>query len=545
MMKPCVCFLRNSISLAVLVFLSCAISAAQVAVTTYHNDNYRSGANTNETMLTPSNVNVQSFGKLAVFPVKGYVYAQPLYVPGVIIGNTVHNVVYIATEHDQVYAFDVNSGQQLWHTSYIGYFSFGSVLPVASFQVQCGDLVPEIGISGTPVIDTTTNTMYLVTKDNVFSTQTKTSQFVQTLHALDITTGHDKVAHSITASVPGTGNGSVGGVLTFNPLIQGQRAALLLQNGEVFVSWGSHCDLFAFHGWMMSFDKRSLAPTGVYVTTANGEDGGFWAGGAGPAVDSSGAIYFGSGNGDFTGNDDGTDFGDSILRLNWSNNTITLSDYFTPWDYESLDQNDTDLGSGGVLLLPDQPGAPYPHLLVQVGKEGTIDLVNRDDMGHWNSGNDSQIVQTLPDIIGGVWGAPAFWNNNIYFGGKKDYLKAFAFNPQTQLLSTQYTSESPESFHYPGPTPSVSSNGTSNGIVWIIETDSYAGGHAVLRAYDANNLGNEFYNSTQNPGRDQSGLAVKFSVPTVADGLVFVGCQSEVDMYGLLDPKPLSGAKSH
>src|SRR5271167_5120004 len=190
MTKPCVCFLRNNISLVVLVFLSCAISAAQVAVTTYHNDHYRSGANTNETMLTPSHVNVQSFGKLAVFPVKGYVYAQPLYVPGVIIGNTVHNVVYIATEHDQVYAFDVNSGQQLWHTSYIGYFSFGSVLPVASFQVQCKDLVPEIGISGTPVIDTTTNTMYLVTKDNVFSTQTKTSQFVQTLHALDITTGH-------------------------------------------------------------------------------------------------------------------------------------------------------------------------------------------------------------------------------------------------------------------------------------------------------------------------------------------------------------------
>src|SRR5271167_1326010 len=201
MMKVYVCFLRNSISLAVLVLLSSTILAAQVAVTTYHNDNYRSGTNTNETTLTPSNVNLQSFGKLAVFPVQGYVYAQPLYVPGVLIGNTVHNVVYIATEHDQVYAFDVNSGQQLWHTSYIGYFSFGTVLPVASFQVLCGDLVPEIGITGTPVIDTTTNTMYLVTKDNVFSTQTKTSQFVQTLHALDITTGNDKATHLITASV--------------------------------------------------------------------------------------------------------------------------------------------------------------------------------------------------------------------------------------------------------------------------------------------------------------------------------------------------------
>ncbi len=546
MMKPCVCFLRNSISLAVLAFLSSTISAAQVAVTTYHNDNYRSGSNTNETMLTPSNVNSRSFGKLAVFPVQGYVYAQPLYVPGVMIGNTVHNVVYIATEHDQVYAFDVDSGQQLWHTSYIGYFSFGTVLPVASFQVLCGDLVPEIGITGTPVIDTTTKTMYLVTKERLFDQASKTSQFAQTLHALDITTGNNKATHLITASVPGTGNGSVGGVLTFNPLIQGQRAALLLQNGEVCVSWGAHCDLFAFHGWMMSFDKTSLAPTGVYVTTANGEDGGFWAAGSGPAVDSSGAIYFGSGNGDFTGNDDGTDFGDSILRLNWSNNTFTLVDYFTPWDYESLDQNDTDLGSGGVLLLPDQPGAPYPHLLVQAGKEGTIDLVNRDDMGHWNSGNDSQIVQTLPGIIGGVWGAPAFWNNNIYFGGSfGDYLKAFAFNPQTQLLSTEPISQSPEEFGFPGPTPSVSSNGTANGIVWIVESDTYGGGNAVLRAYDATNLGNELYNSNQNPERDQAGLAVKFSVPTVADGLVFVGGESEVDMYGLLSPKHLSGAKSH
>ena len=542
-MKSYVCLVRNSISLAVLVFLSFAFSGAQVPVTTYHNDNYRSGANTNETTLTPANVNVQSFGKLAVFPVQGYVYTQPLYVPGVVIGGTAHNVLYIATEHDQVYAFDVNSGQQLWHTSYVGYFSFGSVLPVASFQVQCADLVPEIGITGTPVIDTTTNTMYLVTKEHVFNSQTKTSQFAQTLHALDITTGLDKATQPISASVPGTGDGSVGGVLSFNALIQNQRAALLLDNGEVFVSWSAHCDNFDFHGWIMSFDKTSLAPTGVYVSTADGEDGGFWASGSGPAVDSSGGIYFASGNGDFTGNSGGIDFGDSILRLSWSNNTISLVDYFTPWDQETLDENDTDVGSGGVLLLPDQPGAPYPHLLVQAGKEGTIDLVNRDNMGHFHSGNDDQIVQTLPFEIGGEWGSPAFWNNNIYFGGAfGDYLTAFAYNPQTQLLSTAPTSNSPEEFWFPGPTASVSSNGTTNGIVWIIETDMYGGGNAVLRAYDATNLANEFYNSNQNLARDQAPLAVKFSVPTVADGQVFVAGEGQVAMYGLLSPKHPSSA---
>ncbi len=197
-----------------------------------------------------------------------------------------------------------------------------------------------------------------------------------------------------------------------------------------------------------------------------------------------------------------------------------------------MDSGDVDLGSGGVTLLPDQPGTTYPHLLVQVGKEGTIDLVNRDNMGHFHAGNDDQIVQTLPFIIGGIWGGPAFWNNNAYFGGVNDHLKVFAFNPQTQLLSAGPTSESPEAFGYPGPTPAVSSNGTSNGVVWIIETDT--GGSAVLRAYNANNLATELYNSAQNPSRDNPGIAVKFTVPTIADGHVFVGAQNQLSVYGLL-----------
>jgi hypothetical protein len=516
----------------------------QVAVTTYHNDNYRSGANTNETTLTTANVNAQSFGKLLALPVTGAVYAQPLYVPGVNINGTSHNLVFVATEHDQVYAFDANSGAQLWHATFIGAFSFRSILPVSSSDVHCSDLKPEIGITGTPVIDPVTNTMYLVAKTKQVDRLSATPSFFQTLHALDITTGRDKVAPlRIAARVRGTGQGSSGGYLTFDPLWQAQRPGLLLQGGQVFVSWGSHCDLSNFHGWLMSFDEATLAPTGVYVSTADGIGGSFWASGSGPAADSGGSIYFATGNGDFNGNSGGNDFGDSILRLIWSGtgNSITLGDYFTPWDEATLGEDDGDVGSGGVLLLPDQPGTNHPHLLVDAGKEGTIDLVDRDNMGQWQQGNDSQIVQTLPFIIGGVWGAPAFWNNNVYFGGTADNLKAFAFDPVAQQLSTSLTSESPEWFVYPGPSPSVSSSGTSNGIVWIVESDTCCTGNAVLRAYDAGNLATELYNSQQNPGRDQAGLAVKFPVATIADGMVLVGAVNEVDIYGLLDPDGLVG----
>ena len=222
------------------------------------------------------------------------------------------------------------------------------------------------------------------------------------------------------------------------------------------------------------------------------------------------------------------------MRLIWPTmgRSIGLSDYFTPWDQQTLDYNDADFGSGGAMLLPDQPGTTYPHLLVLVGKEGTIDLVNRDNMGHFHSGNDSQIVQTLPYAIGGVWGAPAFSNNTVYFGGSYDHLRAFAFDSHLEKLS--FSSDSPEYFNFPGSTPSISSNGTSNGIAWIIENDTYGGGNAVLRAYDATNLGNELYNSEQNPGRDRVGLAVKFTVPTIADGHVFAGAENQVVMYGLL-----------
>jgi len=521
--------------IASFLFAFSIVTSAQVAVTTYQDDNYRSGTNTHETVLTPSNVNPAQFGRKAVFNVRGFVYAQPLYVPNVNINGVRHNVLYVVTEHDQVYAFDVNSGQQLWMKNLL--ISIGPLLqvsPVSSSDVGCNDLVPEIGITATPVIDVANNEMFLIAKTKETNLVQHTTNFFQTLYAVDIRNGQLRnPPRRVAGQAPGTGQGSQNGVLTFDPLVEGLRASLLLLNGQVFGAWSSHCDNGSYHGWMISYDEIALLPSGIFVDTPNGREGGYWGGGSGPAADSAGNIYVGTGNGSY---DNQSDYGDSVLRLTWSNSGIALADYFTPSDQLTLDMNDTDLGSGGVTLLPDMPGTTHPHLLVQVGKEGTIDLINRDNMGHFHAGNDDQIVQTLPFKIGGIWGGPAFWNNTAYFGGVGDNLTAFAFNPQTQLLSTNPTSQSPESFGYPGPTPAISSNGTSNGIAWIVETDTYSGGgQAVLRAYQANNLGVELYNSQQNPSRDNPGFAVKFTVPTIADGHVFVATQNQVAMYGLLN----------
>lgn len=529
---------RSACVVFVLVFSS-LFAAAQVAVTTYHNDNSRSGLNANETILRPANVNQSQFGKRLVLPVTGYVYAQPLYVPGVNINGTLHNVVYVATEHDQVYAFDANTGQQLWQTSFIGTFGNKQILTVSSINdLGCGDLIPEVGITSTPVIDLTTNYIYVVAKTKEIVSGVTT--FYQRMHVLDIRTGTEILLNPyfgapITAKTPGTGSGSVGGYLTFDPKMEHQRSALALANGMVFVSWGAHCDIGNYHGYVMGFSKSSLHPSGVFVTTPNAYEGGVWAGGWGPAVDSGNFVYVPTGNGYFDVNVGGIDYGDSILRLSWAGVLPRVADYFTPWDQAMLNSYDTDVASGGILLLPDQPGAPYPHLLVQAGKEGTIDLVNRDNMGHFHAGGDTQIVQTLRDITGGIFGGPAMWNDNLYFGGISSPMEAFYYDPVAQQIQANYTSATPEIFSFPGPTPSISANGTSNAIAWIVETDTYHGGAAVLRAYDATNLATELYNSNQNPQRDQAGAPAKFSVPTIADGQVFVGAVNEVDVYGLLN----------
>jgi hypothetical protein len=521
----------------------------RIAYTTFHYDNYRSGATLTETNLTTANVNVNTFGKLRSFPVTGWVIASPLYVPGVTVNGVVHNLIFIATTQDQVYAFDVNSGALIWQRNFLFTSGIIQVTALGSPAINCTSFTDGVGIMGTPVINTQTQTMYLVAKTQRYNSSTLQTQYNTTLHAMNITTGADIVTTVINPSAPGGGTGSVNGVVPFDSLVENQRSALLLYNGAVFIAFGSYCDHGLYHGWVTAYNATTLAFEGAFIDTPNGQEGGLWSV-TGPAVDSSGFIYDTTGNGDFTANTTGpgnNDYGDTTIKWSWSATGtphFNVVDYFTPWNAATLDSQDGDFGGGGIILLPDQPGATYPHLLLQAGKEGTIDLINRDNMGHFSgTTSDSQIPQTLLLALGqpvthpyaALHSAPAFWNNNVYYGSNFDTLKAFSFNPTTQLLSTTPTSQSPETFGRPGQSATVSANGTANGIVWIIEADKFPQ-PAILRAYQATNLANEIYNSTQNSARDQAGPAVQLASPTVIDGKVFVPVENAVDMYGLLPP---------
>lgn len=507
---------------------------AQVSVTTSRNNNNRDGQNLNESVLTLSNVNVNSFGKLFSQSVDGYVYAQPLYVPNVTIpGLATHNVVYVATEHDSLYAFDADSNTglnsaPLWHRSFIN--PSKGITTVSSSDIGCSDLIPEIGITSTPVIDASTNTIFLVMKAK------SNGQYVQMLRALDITTGKDRPGSpvQIRAKVKGNGDGSVNGVISFDAHYEAQRPGLLLQNGKVYIAWASHCDFDPYHSWIMSYDETTLKQTAVWNGTPNGSRGGVWQSGTGLAADSSFNLFVSTGNGTYDGPRGGDDFGDSIVKLVPAATRFQLMDFFTPYNQNSLNNDDTDVGAGGVLLLPDQAG-PHQHLLIEVGKEGSIYLIDRDRMGHYNPNNNQQIVQDLENAIGGTWGTPAWWNNNVYFGGVNDYLRQYTFNSTTELLSLGSVSQSPTFFGFPGPTPSISANGTTNAIVWAIQTDAYgSNGPAILHAYDATNLADELYNTNQNSSRDNPGGAVKFTVPTIANGKVYVPAVQALTVYGLL-----------
>jgi hypothetical protein len=509
------------------------------AVTTYHYDNGRTGQNTSETILTPANVNMGQFGKLFALPVDGQVYAQPLYVTGLAIpGKGTHNVVFAATENDSVYAFDADSNMgadatYLWKASLVD-AAHGAPAGATAITAsgQCPAAVsPTMGITSTPVIDTSTNTMYVV----AFSQEG--SQLVNRLHAIDITTGNEKSLGPVVidATVSGTGDGSSNGQLTFSKLSQFIRPALLLSSGTIYVGSAALCEsINPFHGWILAYNASTFAQKAAIVTTPNGGDGGFWMSGAGLAADATGNVYGVTGNGTFdTNNVPATELGDTIVKYSGSN--LGLLDYFTPYDQLNLDLSDDDLGSGGVLLLPDQPGS-YPHLLVQAGKEGTIYLINRDQMAspanqHYCSGCtvDTEIVQELQKVIGGMWSMPAYWNGNIYVWGQYDSPKAFKLTNGVLGTAPSSTGSAPGTFF--GQTPSVSSNGTTNGIVWAISFTK----EAILYAYDATNLGNELYSSEQAAGnRDIPGNWAKFSVPVIVNGKVYIGTATEVDVYGLL-----------
>jgi len=511
--------------LAVLLFgLAFLPAEAQVSVTTARNDNMRDGQNLNETVLTPSNVNVGQFGKLFSQPVDGYVYAQPLYVPNVSIpGMGTHNVLYVATEHDSVYAFDAdnNTGlnaQPLWQTSLID--PARGITTVSSGDVGCSDLVPEIGITSTPVIDTAAGTIFVETKikDN--------GQFYHVLHALSMTTGKDLPGSPVVIRATFKGN-------KFNALKEAQRPALLLVNGTLYLAFASHCDITPYHGWVLAYDETTLKQVVNWNATPNGGLGGVWQAGGGMASDGT-YVFFATGNGTYDGPKGGKDFADSVIKGPVVMQTPHPFDYFTPYNQQSLSNADADVGSGGVLLLPDQgQGAPHQHLLVQVGKSGSIYLIDRDKMGEYSSVTN-HIVQDMENAIGGLWSTPAFWNNNVYFGGSGDNLRQYTFDPSSGLLSNGAIALGTYS-GFPGPTPEVSANGTDNAIVWTVQVDNYrSNGQAILHAYDANNISDELYNSNQNSARDQPGQSVKFSVPTIANGKVYVPTAAQVSVYGLL-----------
>ena len=434
--------LQRALFCAVVMSAGASTVWSQASVLTQHNDNSRTGQNTNEIVLNPSNVNYSQFGKLFAQPVDGQVYAQPLYVPNVTIGGATHNVVIVATEADSVYAFDADStsgsnSSPLWKASLIdmAHGAAAGATTVTSSNSNCDLIQPTVGITSTPVIDATAGTIYVEAKSEENGT------FLHRLHALDITTGAEKDSGPvvITTTVSGTGDGSSNGSLTFDALTQVSRSGLLLVNGSVYIAYASPCDVAPYHGWLFAYNATSLAQQAVFVTTPNGGLGGIWNSGAGLASDASGNLFIATGNGSFdTTNVPATELSDSILKLNLSGSSFSLLDYFTPYNQASLSNGDTDVGSGGVVLLPDQPGG-YTHELVETSKAGAIYVVDRDTMTKGNEhycttscgGTDPQIVQELNGAIGGTWSLPAYWNNTVYIWGSSDVLKAFPLNNGT------------------------------------------------------------------------------------------------------------------
>jgi len=505
-----------------------------VNVTTYHNDNSRDGLNASETMLTPANVSSATFGKLNLLGVDGLVDAEPLYLSAVTIGGQTHNVLYVVTEHASVYAFDADNGTQLWKVSALGSGE------TTSDDHGCGQITPEIGITSTPVIDRTkgaNGTMFVVamSKDSG-------GKYHQRLHALDVTTGAETAGSptEIAGTYPGTGDNSSNGNVVFAPGQYAERAGLLLMNSTIYLAWTSHCDARPYTGWVMGYSESTLQQTAILNLTPNGSEGSIWMAGDGLEADSSGNIYFLDANGTLDAKDTVTgfpvngDYGNAMMKLSTAGNSLAVDDFFETYDSINESNNDVDLGSGGSLLLPDMVDAKgvVRHLMVGAGKDKNIFVADRDNMGKYNSANNDALYQELTNALpGGAWSMPAYFNYAVYYGGVGDYLKAFSIT--NALLGTTPSSKSATTFGYPGATPSVSANGTSNGIVWALESST--GSTAVLHAYDATNLGKELYNSTQAAGnRDGFGTGNKFITPMIVNGKVYVGTPNGVAVFGLL-----------
>jgi hypothetical protein len=507
-----------------------AATSSSINVITYHYDNLRTGQNLNETTLTTANVNSTKFGKLGTFPVDGLVDAQPLYLSAVPMSSGSKNVLYVATEHGSVYAFNADSvgSAPLWKVS---------LIPSANGETTsddrgCSQVTPEIGVTSTPVIDLTRGphgAIYVVAMSK------NSTSYFQRIHALDVTTGAELFGGptTIQATYPGTGDNSSGGNVIFDPSQYKERAGLLEINGTIYTTWASHCDNQPYTSWVMSYSADTLAQVSVLNLVPNGSEGGIWMAGAAPAADANGNIFFMVGNGDFdtsltnkfptNGN-----YGQCYVKIS-PTSPMKLLDYFTPFNTVSESNGDVDFGSGGPLLLPDLLDAnnTVRHLAVGSGKDAIIYVVDRDNMGKFNSAQNN-IYQEIDGQIGGVWSKPSYFNNTVYYGAVSDNLKAFPIS--AAKLATIPSSQSTVSFGYPGTTPSISANGASNGIVWAVENNS--GG--VLHAYDATNLTNELYNSNQAANNRDTFGDNKYVTPMVANGKVFVGTNNSVAVFGLL-----------
>jgi hypothetical protein len=501
-----------------------------VDVTTYHFDVGRTGLNPNETTLTPTTVTSAKFGLLRVLTLDGKVDAQPLYLSNLTAGGQQRNVVYAVTEHDSVYAFDADTGAQIWKTSILG------ANETTSGDHGCGQISPEIGITSTPVIDRkagANGTIFVVgmSLDGA-------GAYHHRLHALDVTTGAEQSGSptEIRATYPGTGANSSGGNVVFDPGQYAERSGLLLLNGTIYLGWTSHCDQGAYTGWLMGYSESTLAQTSVLNLTPNGSEGSIWMSGAGLAADTSGNIYFLDANGTFDPTLDANgfpanrDFGNGFLKISTAGGTLAVADYFEPDNTVAESNADQDLGSGGALVLPDltDTAGTVHHLAVGAGKDSKIYVVNRDAMGKFNAANNGLLYQEVDGAIAGVWSMPAYFNNTLYYGAVGDTLKAFPIT--NAQLATSATVQSASAFPYPGTTPAISANGTTNGIVWAVENSS----PALLHAFDATTL-QELYNSSQAASsRDQFGSGNKFITPMIVNGKVYVGTPSGVAVFGLL-----------
>ena len=518
-----------------------------VAVLTGRNDNARTGQNTNETALTLANVNSNSFGKLFSYAVDGFVMAQPLILTNVgIPGGGVHNLAIVATEHNSVYAFDADSNAgpnaaPLWHVSFINPGAGITALQSATdLQASSspGFYGPEVGIAGTPVIDANSGTIFVVAKTREGSGGV--TNFINRVHALDVTTGAEKFGGPVViqGSVPGVGDGFTGaGTIAFDSYKHMNRPALLLVNGILCVTFTSHQDFPPYHGWVFTYDAYTLQTLGVYNTTPNGAAGGIWQSSSGPAGDAAGNIYFETGNGWFDAFHQ--TYGDTVLKLSTAAG-LNVADYFTPANQFNLNVQDLDIGSAGLALLPDSVGSlAHPHLMVAGSKSGVFWLLDRDNLGQFNPSTNTQIVQEISGATKGMWVTPAYFNGMIYYCASGDNVKGFAIS--NAVINTTPSSISTGTIGYPGSSLMVSANGTGNAIVWGLQTSSAQSSPAVLHAYNATNLAVELYNSSQNLGRDNPGNAVRYTMPTIANGKVYVGSTGSLTVFGNLSflPTPI------